>query len=335
MKEEVYQERVYRFDNLKFVLIALVVIGHCIEPYVEQVDTFKSIFIFIYTFHMPAFFLLMGLFAKNTVKDAEKTKKKVGYFLALFFLLKGFKTFLTWLCFDNISFHLLWEDGLPWFMLVSAFFYGITYITKDWKSTTLVFVSILLGCLVGYDAEIQDYLCLSRTIVYYPFFVAGYLIEPKKMLEKTGNVFAKILGILGIIGSLGITFFQREALYEFRPLLTGKNPFEELALPQYGCIYRFVYYILVMAVILCLIAVIPDRRLPISSMGGRTLQVYFLHFVFVYPMRAFGYFDWLMDSFQGSMQIIGFLATGLLITLLLSTKIVEKPFNALTRIYKS
>lgn len=335
MKEKVYQERVYRFDNLKFVLMALVVIGHCIEPYVEQVDSFKSIFIFIYTFHMPAFFLLMGLFAKNTVKDMEKTKKKVGYFLALFFLLKGLKSLLTWLCFDDISFHIFWEDGLPWFMLVSAFYYGITYYTKDWKASTLIFVSVLLGCLVGYDTEIQDYLCLSRTIVYYPFFVAGYLMDSKKLLEKTGNIVAKILGFFGMLGLLALTFFQRDACYEFRPLLTGRNPFEELALPQYGCIYRFVYYIFVMLVIFCLIAVIPNCRLPISSMGGRTLQVYFLHFAFIYPMRAFGYFDRLLDSLQGSMQILGFLATGLLITLILSTKIVEKPFSVLTQIYRS
>ena len=53
------------FDNAKAILIILVVIGHIIEPFIEDIYTLKIIYEFIYTFHMPAFILLSGYFFKT------------------------------------------------------------------------------------------------------------------------------------------------------------------------------------------------------------------------------------------------------------------------------
>lgn len=42
--------RIYYFDNLKFVLIFLVVFGHLIDPIIHKTDIAKSTFLFIYLF---------------------------------------------------------------------------------------------------------------------------------------------------------------------------------------------------------------------------------------------------------------------------------------------
>ena len=39
--------RVFRYDNLKFFLILLVVTGHFIDPFDEQSKVFQSLFLFI------------------------------------------------------------------------------------------------------------------------------------------------------------------------------------------------------------------------------------------------------------------------------------------------
>ncbi len=53
------------FDNAKFLLIFLVVFGHIIRSYIHDNDALLHIYKFIYTFHMPAFILISGYFAKG------------------------------------------------------------------------------------------------------------------------------------------------------------------------------------------------------------------------------------------------------------------------------
>ena len=47
----------------------------------------------------------------------------------------------------------------------------------------LLTISIILACFIGYDASISDKLILSRTIVYYPFFLSGYYLDPSKVVN--------------------------------------------------------------------------------------------------------------------------------------------------------
>ena len=54
------KERVYKFDNLKLLLIVLVIFGHILEFVPNSMDKY----IFIYTFHMPCFMFVTGYFAK-------------------------------------------------------------------------------------------------------------------------------------------------------------------------------------------------------------------------------------------------------------------------------
>lgn len=55
-------EREYQYDNMKFILILLVVFGHLLE-YIRG-DISENIYRIIYTFHMPVFVFISGYFAK-------------------------------------------------------------------------------------------------------------------------------------------------------------------------------------------------------------------------------------------------------------------------------
>ena len=58
------KQRSYYFDNGKFFLIVLVVLGTFDHNLQEDVDT-NALYNTIYTFHMPAFILISGYFAKG------------------------------------------------------------------------------------------------------------------------------------------------------------------------------------------------------------------------------------------------------------------------------
>ena len=62
------KERDHYFDNARFFLIVLVVFGHLTRSYVNESHIFKALYMFIYSFHMPAFVLISGFFAKGVGK---------------------------------------------------------------------------------------------------------------------------------------------------------------------------------------------------------------------------------------------------------------------------
>ena len=55
--------REYQYDNLRFLLIALVVLGHLLEIAGEFPHR-ELLYALIYSFHMPAFLFLSGMFAR-------------------------------------------------------------------------------------------------------------------------------------------------------------------------------------------------------------------------------------------------------------------------------
>ena len=55
--------REYQYDTLRFLLIALVVLGHLLEL-AEGFPHREFLYAVIYSFHMPAFLFLSGMFAR-------------------------------------------------------------------------------------------------------------------------------------------------------------------------------------------------------------------------------------------------------------------------------
>lgn len=53
------------WDNARFIMITLMVIGHFADVFCTESDLCRSIYLFIYAFHMPVLFFISGLFYKN------------------------------------------------------------------------------------------------------------------------------------------------------------------------------------------------------------------------------------------------------------------------------
>lgn len=69
------KERNYLFDNLKFLLIVLVVFGHSLEE-ISLAQDYAIIRAWIYSFHMPAFVFISGYFSKS-VRRGEGARKTI------------------------------------------------------------------------------------------------------------------------------------------------------------------------------------------------------------------------------------------------------------------
>ena len=70
--------RIYKYDNVKALLILLVVIGHMTTDYVSDSHAIRNMTLWIYSFHMPAFIFISGLVHKRYITKENSDKNASG-----------------------------------------------------------------------------------------------------------------------------------------------------------------------------------------------------------------------------------------------------------------
>ena len=161
--------RIAKWDNAKFVLIILVVICHFYENYLGSSKLVNSLFFSVYTFHMPAFFLISGMFSKKTVKE-RKIVKVVPYLLVYLFM-KMFGYFVSGIMNGGtfVSVDFFREPGAAWFILALFFMYLITFYTKQFRPAYVLIVSVFVSMAAGYSNMDTNLFCWLRIAIFYPF----------------------------------------------------------------------------------------------------------------------------------------------------------------------
>lgn len=148
--------RLVVFDNLKFMLIALVVIGHFADCYTAQHASMRALFLFIYSFHMPLFIFVSGLFVKEMGADARLNWNRIISFIALGFLMKAISAVLAFISSGWVPFSLLSDGGPAWFMFAIAAYTAFAWILRGVRKDFVLVFSVALALLAGYDSSVGD-----------------------------------------------------------------------------------------------------------------------------------------------------------------------------------
>ena len=274
--------RISTWDNAKAILMLLVVFGHFAEPFTAAGYPliFRSIFLVLYTFHMPAFIFISGMFSKSTLQKESFAFAKLFPFVLLSFLLKAGYMLKDYFVSHKLSvFSISKFSNIVWFLLALFFFYGAMYLLKNVNPKAVLLGAVLLACLAGYDKRINDTFALSRVIVYFPFFALGYYTKEERLRRLLAPGRVKVIAALVLAGFCAACFFFVEPLYAFRPLITGRNPFYTLGDYHYfGGLLRLAFYGVCTAVMLAFFALVPSApSKALSFVGKNTLSVYFWH----------------------------------------------------------
>ena len=271
--------RLEKWDILKFVLIFFVVFGHFSEQYAGM----TGLFFFIYSFHMPLFIFVSGLFSKRTIN--EKRYDKIFTYFVLYVFIKIIIFLGELIGKDNTRFNLFYEGGVPWYAFAIFAFCLITVFLRKLDPKYVFALSVIIACFAGYDGNLNDFLVSSRIVVFYPFFYAGYALDANTVAEKLNKKSIKICSVAGIVGYIIILCTTYEHISFLRPLLSGRNSFWVLEkLSEYGILLRFGYYIIAFLLGAAIISLIPDRlgKGTVARLGSRSVQVYALHYFFIY-----------------------------------------------------
>ncbi len=323
---EIQKDRDIYIDNIKSILIFLVVLGHFLDQCITGSTVSKAIYIFIYSFHMPLFIFLNGFLGKSLIQNRQRVIQKVSYFFILYVLLK-LCIFGVKLIFGKApSFHLLEEGGIPWYLFAVGVYYCICNLLRNINSKWLLMVAFVIGSISGYDRDIGDFLVLSRIIVFFPFFVLGWITQPDT-LRSVRNKHVKCCMIIILFLFLTGCFLFTEQVYFLRPLFTGRHSFKVLdELFYYGFFYRILTYALSISISLAVMSVTPSISLKVFTLvGRRTLAIYMWHRVIIYALVYGNVYKYLEQTLGWRWGRAAWLMVGVVLTLILISPIFEKP----------
>lgn len=282
------------WDNLKAVLIFLVVFGHFLLPVSSEGEIIQTVYYWIYIFHMPAMVFVSGVFSKGYIKKEKKINKLIGFFI----LYLGFTCCIVLI--DIIAHHefsigkilnsFLIQSGAPWYLLAMVFWYmAIPYFSQV-RPIIAFFVPILLALTVGYIRECGDFLVLSRTIVFFPFFLAGYYYKANYQLSK--YFWARIGGLCFLLISFCLLLFFRMQLSGLLKLIYANSSYVKLGISN-GVLSRIIWYIWASCMVFALMCIIPRKRLLFTYIGERTLGIFMFHRLIRDAFRGLGIYHFL------------------------------------------
>lgn len=315
------KQRIYRYDNVKAFLIFLVVLGHMTTDYVSDSQLVRWTTLWIYSFHMPAFIFLSGLVHKQYITEERaaagikgetrmRLDKVLGFFLCGY-TLKVFLQFTRTLMGQNPLWHWIEEPGIPWYLFVMAefelLFYLMRRIDSKVKPQLMIAGAFALSAVIGYFPAVGDAFCLSRMINFLPIYMIGYYLDMRKFNEFLSKKPYRAAGTAVMIVTLIVCRMLPWGGYSLRKWFTGRRSYEFLsdffggAAISYGWLIRLGIWAVAILITLAVIAAIPDKDFGfITTIGSRTLNVYFWHRPVCYLFRNWEVLPRLFVLFGGT-----------------------------------
>lgn len=259
-------------DNARFILIFLVILGHCLEPLLGQSHWFNSTYRFLYLFHMPAFAFLSGAVACADA-DARLLRNVVFRLLVPYLVFQG----LYALAAQTSP----WPDDGPggvatpywilWYLLSLAGWRLMLPLFARLRSPLLL--AVILAVVAGCASDLGHYLSLSRTLVFFPLFVLGW---------RHGGTWRSIQRGVTVrcvaVATLILLFLCASSPLMDAQWLYGSLGYASLdTSDEVGVLLRVLQLGAAIAGTAAFLALIPRRKLRISSMGARSLPAYLLH----------------------------------------------------------
>ncbi|WP_176222233.1 acyltransferase family protein [Tuberibacillus sp. Marseille-P3662] len=281
------QQRSQYFDNAKFLLIFFVVFGHIISPLKNNSDFLFAVYKFIYLFHMPAFILIAGHFAKGYDKPGyfKKIFKKT---LAPYIIFQVIYSFFYYVMGyeDTLTLTLLDPHWSLWFLMSLFSWYVLLKVSKG--HPMMVPLSFIVGIAVGYFDIFDSVLSIERTLIFFPFFILGHHLS-REQFAALGQKHWRSLATIALCLILVACFFMiPDAAKDW---LWGSASYNTMGVGGWlGACYRMMFYMLMLTATFGVLALIPRGSFSFTKLGSYTLYIYLLHGFFIKTIKLLPFY---------------------------------------------
>ena len=307
--------RDYYFDNLKAILIFLVVLGHFLLYRLSSPGV-AFLYNVIYSFHMPLFIFVSGYFSKNVKKSYEQAFFNFLIPYLLFNTLYAVELAMISRKIPDIS---IFMPQYAYWYLLSLFFWR-TFLQHLVKIKFIMVFTVLLALYCGFIPTIGRELSLSRTIVFFPFFLSGYFCNGK--LKEQIRRIPIIVAIIGlIVTSVVIYWIKLYNNFINADIFTGVLPYGENGL--YGLVQRVTAFVLSVTMGVFVLRIIPTGKTWFTNIGISSLIIYLFHPFFVEILTRMSYFQLIPPNFAIPFCVL----LSVLIVAVLNNKILKRTYD--------
>ena len=266
-------KRIAYFDNAKGILIIFIILAHVLSLCSKYYNYSDDFFKFAALFMLQCFFFISAYFQS---KSKTPRKKRV---------LKLLKTYLLWQTIITIYYAFVLQIidfnvnyFVPrytlWFLITMIFYNIAEIILEKISYKVMIPLSFVAGLLIEFIPIIGATLSLSRTFVFFPFYVLGYYAKDLKLLSKIKTKRVKTVTIILSIIILIIILNYNNILSI--KILKGKYNYFDIDNVNIilACGERLLFYIVSIIVSIAFLNLVPKKESMLTTLGRNTLYIY-------------------------------------------------------------
>lgn len=282
-------QRDCRFDNVRALLIFLVVFCHLCEAFL---DTDRSPFyLAVYGFHVPCLLFVSGYFARF---DTKKLAKRILLPYAVFQVLYSLYDCAYLNPQKEFALQFTFPYWIMWYLLTlfcCCLLIPMLKTQRPWAAAGSLTLLTILSLHIGTD-NLAGYMgSLSRTVVFLPCFFLGFhagtVFAPNFVdgLRRRRRILLPILAT--VVATYCVILLRTGASTK---LLYGAYSYESANAAPWQ---RLMVLAGAMAWMFLLLCLSPNRRIPLwTAIGQRTMPIYLLHGFLQRLLVKQGFFRW-------------------------------------------
>jgi fucose 4-O-acetylase-like acetyltransferase len=279
-------DRIPRWDNVRALSATLIVVLHLTGPAVPDgglIDTFN---VTTWPLRVPAFVVLAGVFSHGGPLESRHVRGLIGRLVlpaTLCWILLSTEKVLLGM---EFTFHLTHWPWTLWFLMALLWWRLMLPLINELRYPLLCTTGLALAA--GYFNQIGMNYAGARTFQYLPLFYLGWRLGQGTLCASWFTSRRSLpVAWAGLACALtGVLVFGPPWRYSAMLYARVPMPGEIAWLP------RLLVLVFIASVVLCVLRVAPNRRIPyVTSMGAAGFTIYLLHPFFVRPFEVLGYSD--------------------------------------------
>jgi fucose 4-O-acetylase-like acetyltransferase len=303
------------FDNLKTILIFLVVLGHFVNLS-KTIPIMGAINNVIYSFHMPIFIFISGYFSKNITSQRAAEIENVLYPFVIFQLLNLIFTKLTGLGHGAVNIFKPFYQN--WYLLGLLFWRVAIPYYNFFNIKVSFFLTIVLTFIIGFFEDFNTFLGLYRIIYFFPIFILGYYCSDlKALLDKYSKYkhYFIITSLVGLILIFLASFFKSDFNLAISFAYSPYSNYRDLDFTFY---LRLIGFFSSLVISIGLLYLVPNKKFKMTYLGENTLSIFLLHMFFVFPIHHY------LSGISTYLMLVVALVSSVIICVVCSTSVVNE-----------
>jgi fucose 4-O-acetylase-like acetyltransferase len=253
-----------------------VVVGHAWTPLRSGSDSVTAAYLWVFSFHMPAFVMIAGYFSKHFDAQPRRIKRLIGGVAVPYVIFECLYTLYANVADDaHLRLSLLDPGWAMWF-LTCLFVWRLS--APIWRALRYPLATAFALSILASTGKIGPDLDMDRLLQLLPFFVLGMVVhrEHLALLHRPAvRIAAVVVLAAGAVGAY-LVAPQHGKATEWLYWRSDRSAFDHLTGWQWLGL-RCVVVAVAVAMLASFLALVPRRRMWFTALGAGTMYAYLLH----------------------------------------------------------